>query len=86
MKLIVSDLIKIRILEELYKNPDKEYTHYELRRKLKLANDSFVNNIYFLEKLGLVKTERIILERTKIRANMTKITEVGKRIFRNYNK
>lgn len=81
MKMLISDRIKLRILKELSKEPIKEYTHNSLRIKLKISIDSFLNNIHFLEKIGLVKTNKDFLRGSKVKANLTKITEDGKRAF-----
>lgn len=83
--MIVSDKLKLKILKELSENSNKEYTHNSLRIKLNISIDSFLNNMKFLEKIGLVETKKGFLEGSKVRANLTKITEEGKKAF-DFNK
>ena len=80
--MLVSDKIKLKILKELSENSNKEYTHNSLRTKLNISIDSFLNNIEFLEKTGLVETKKDFLAGSKVKANLTKITEQGKKAFR----
>lgn len=80
--MLVSDKLKLKILKELSENSNKEYTHNSLRIKLNISIDSFLNNIEFLERTGLIKTRKDFLDGSKVKANLTKITEEGKKAFK----